>query len=187
MANSRTVMFMDSIESLGTLKEQLGENLNQQPFMVRMCSFLKGMMAGNRHATMRHGSVNLTSSSAFAAKVGTFTGLPAASTTCAIGGVTITAVTSATPANNEFVIAASSSGTATNMAAAINDSTTTALSGVVIASVSGSAVTVTCLIPGALGNVVVLADSLANFTWAGGDTALSGGVGGYPSLKVKTY
>lgn len=187
MANSRTVMFLDSAENLGVLKSQLGENQPQPSYIQSMINFLKGMAGGNRHATMRHGSVNLTSTSAFATITGTFTDLPAASNTCAINGVTITAVSSASPSNNQFNVATSAAGAATNLANAINNSTTTALSGVVEASASGAVVTVTCKIPGVLGNSIDLADSLDNFTWAGSATNLASGVGGYPSLKTKAF
>lgn len=79
--------------------------------------------------------------------------------------------------------------TATLIAAAtvsaINSSTNANLVGSVVAfNTSAGVITITALMPGVSGNLISLADSAANFTWAGAATALSGGTGSFPSLKT---
>lgn len=101
----------------------------------------------------------------------TFTGLPTATETCSINGVTFTARASGAVAN-EFNIAGTAAGTATNLAAAINASVTTGIINVVSASANGGVVTITAVEPGLEGNSLgAISDSLTNATstsWAGG-------------------
>ena len=68
---------------------------------------------------------------------------------CTIGNVTLTGRAS-NPAANEFVVSATAATQATNMAAAINASTSFA--GIVTASAALGVVTLTAVVPGALGN-----------------------------------
>jgi len=82
--------------------------------------------------------------------------------TMTICGVTLTAKTSST-ANNEFTISATAATQAANMAAAINASTN--LAGIVTATSALGVVTVTAVVPGKIGNGLVMANvNLSNVT-----------------------
>lgn len=87
-----------------------------------------------------------------------------------ICGVTFTAV-NATPGDNEFIRSNTPAVNATNLAAAINASED--LAGIVTASANLAVVTVTCVVPGAIGNGLVMASvNWSNTTvvsFAGGD------------------
>lgn len=90
------------------------------------------------------------------------TGGSANNETCTILNVTVTGKTAST-ANNEFTISATAATQATNMAAAINASTT--LAGKVTATAALGVVTITAVVPGLLGNGLQLsAGTLANVT-----------------------
>ncbi len=85
---------------------------------------------------------------------------PANNETMTICGVTFTAKTSATLAN-EFTVSATPATVATNLAAAINASASVA--GMVTATSLLGAVTITCVVPGTIGNgLVVAVGTLAN-------------------------
>ena len=85
---------------------------------------------------------------------------PTNSQTCTIAGVTFTAKTSASLAN-EFTISATPATVAANLAAAINASASGA--GIVTATSLLGVVTVTVVVPGTIGNGIVLsAGTLSN-------------------------
>ena len=78
----------------------------------------------------------------------------------------------ATDSGLNFSIGANTTATAANLASAITrNGGTVGVTG----SSAGAVVTVTATTPGAAGNSITLAESLSNFTWAGG--TLTGGVG----------
>jgi phage tail sheath gpL-like len=91
----------------------------------------------------------------------TFTGAPTAAQTCVIAGQTITARASGAVAN-EFNIGGTPTASATALAAAINAST--ALSGRVTATSALGVVTITCAIPGQIGNGLPLSTGMTNTT-----------------------
>jgi hypothetical protein len=76
---------------------------------------------------------------------------------------------------SNFSIGANTTATATNLASAITREGGTVG---VTASSNGAVVTVQATTPGSAGNSITLADTLSNFTWAGGATTLTGGGGG---------
>lgn len=86
----------------------------------------------------------------------TFTGANTTSDTVLINGVTMTSVASG-PANNQWADGSSASTAAANLAAAINASTTSLISGQVSAAAAGAVVTITSLFPGLAGNAVTVA------------------------------
>jgi hypothetical protein len=121
-------------------------------------NFLTGVAGGVDRALMywkagavqAHGHLTVT------------TGGSAAAQACTILNVTLTGRASA-PADNEFVVDATAATQATNMAAAINASTT--LAGKVTATSNLGVVTITSVIPGLFGNGFELsAGNLANTT-----------------------
>lgn len=191
MANSRLVLNIDTNLPVATLQDILSDSASRpQPFAQKLLNFIHGCKAGARAASMKSGVVSSGSAdAASASKAGTFSGSPTAADTVAINGVTITFVASSSPANNEVSLAGSPSTStlASRLADAINNSTSDDLSGVVVASASSAVCTVSCKIPGVIGNKVVLADSAANFAWAGAATALSGGLGKLPTLITFSF
>ena len=150
----------------------------------KLANFVRGLLGGARSAVMEMGSVDNSAEPVAASKVATFSAAPAASETISINGVAITFV-DGVAGNNQVKRddSPSNSTLATRLAAAINNSTSDALAGVVKAEASSANVTVSCLIPGVIGNSIVLADAAAGVALAGAATALSGGVGRLPSLN----
>lgn len=108
-----------------------------------------------------------------ASLVGTFTGDPTAADTITINGVAFTARASGAVAN-EFNI--TTGANAAPLAAAINASTSNKIKNLIKAEVvSAQVIKIWSLVPGQIGNLFTVSDSLGNFTLAGGATALSGG------------
>lgn len=69
---------------------------------------------------------------------------------------------------------------ASRLAAAINSSTSSEISGLVSASANGDDVAIECKMPGLIGNCILVSASATGFSWAG--SALSGGTGELPDL-----
>lgn len=141
-------------------------NLNASAYrtnLVKLANYLEGLAAGNYSGiegdnkaiiagqTNAYGTITLSSTG------------PVATNTFTLNGVTFTAVASGAT-GNQFNIGGSNSATATNIASAINGSTSDAVSGVVSASASGAVVTVSALAPGKLGN----GNTIAAGTFANG-------------------
>lgn len=121
-----------------------------------------------------NGALNVKIGAVPASLSGTFTGDPAADETVTINGVTFTAKASGAT-GNQFNIGASVTAHAANLAAAINASATAGIADVIRASSELGVITLTSKQAGKIGNAVVVADALANFTWAGSATKLAGG------------
>lgn len=83
-----------------------------------------------------------------------------------INGVSFACVASGAT-GNQFNIGADDDGTATNLAAAINASSTALVSGYVTASASGAVVTVTAARAGLQGNAIAIASADATITASG--------------------
>ena len=114
----------------------------------------------------------------------TFSGTGTANDTVTIGGVVYKLV--AVPADpNDIDIGADAATSAANLAAAINGAagagtlygTGTVPNPHVTASVADAVVTLTAKQPGAAGNAVAVAESGTGTSFAGGATALAGGIG----------
>lgn len=116
-------------------------------------------------------NINVMASGVYATGTATLASV-VATNTIVIGGVTLTAVSSA-PTNAQFLVGSSNSATATNLAAAINANTS--LDQVVQASASGAVVTIACIVPGTIGNLVTLSAGGGTITVA---AALAGGTDG---------
>ena len=107
-----------------------------------------------------------------ASTTGTFTGAPSAAETMSINGVTFTARASGAVAN-EFNIGSSVTATASNLAAAINASTSSGILNTVSATSALGVVTFSSVVPGPVGKNIPISESLSNFTLA--DTTFSTG------------
>jgi len=183
MAKSRVVIQINTDLSVATLQNILSDSASRpHPFAQKINNFFRGLNAGARTALVLSGAADSGSvDSVAASKAGTFSAAATALDTVTINGVVLTAVANvATPANNEFRVGTSAATAASNLSAAINASTSDNLSGVVQASVSGAVVTVSCLIQGVIGNNIAISESSSTFSFAGGATALSGGLGKLP-------
>lgn len=140
---------------------------NSPDQVSRVANFLQGV-------AIRGGNVLVETGGVRASLVGTFTGAPTAADTVTINGVAFTA-RAANPAANEFVLSSTAATNATRLAAAINASTSNKIKGTVFAIASGATITVYAVDPGQGGNLYTMAESMDNFSWAGGGTALAGG------------
>lgn len=105
-----------------------------------------------------------------------------ATDTFVINGVTFTCV-AAGATGDQFNVGLSDTETATNLAAAINASTTAKVSGYVRATSSGAVVTVTAIQSGNAGNMFTLAETGGTITLSGAN--LAGGAGG--NVVVTSY
>lgn len=149
---------------------RLQNNANNSPDQVsRVANFLQGV-------AIRGGNVLVETGGVRASKRGTFSGgLPTAAETITINGQAFTARASGAGAN-EFNIGATAAATCTNFAAAVNASTAAKIKGTVFAVDNGDGtVDIYATDPGQGGNLYTLAESMTNFAWAGGASALSGG------------
>jgi len=185
---AHTIIVLKTGNSVAQQRELLEASGNPKKALHKIKNFLLGLMGGARSASMEMGSVSNSADPVAASKAGTFSAAPANAETVSINGVAITFVNGAA-GNNQVRRddSPSNSVLASRLADAINNSTSDNLSGVVSASASGAVVTVSCNIPGVIGNLVALADAAAGFAWAGGATALSGGTGKLPSLSSYRY
>lgn len=107
-----------------------------------------------------------------ASTTGTFTSTTTADQTITVNGVNFTAKSSGAT-GNQFNIGSTATDCATNLAAAINASTTAGIVGTVGASSAAGVVTFYSLIPGSVGLNIPISESLDNFTLA--DTTFSTG------------
>ena len=188
MSNSRVIIeIKQSDPAFATVQDILSDDPSRpRNFMHKVINFCRALLAGARSASI---DLRVCDGAAVAAsKVGTFAGTPAASETVSINGIDITFVDGAA-GNNQVQRddAPTVSVLASRLASAINNSTSEALSGVVHASASSGAVTVSCNVAGVIGNSISLADAAANFSWAGGATALSGGSGSIVSPESFSF
>lgn len=187
MSKGRLIFTVDVDLPIGTMQDILNDSTTRpRPFAQKVINFLRGMSSGTRSVRFKSGVVDSGAADALEASVvGTFTGSPIANETISINNILITFVASASPLNNQVSLSGSPSTStlASRLAAAINNSTTDALAGVVQATAFGATVTVTCLLPGYIGNMIPVADSATNFSWAGAATSLSGGLGCLPNLS----
>jgi hypothetical protein len=107
----------------------------------------------------------------------TWTGGATAADTVTVSGQAFTCVASGAT-NNQFNVQATATLQATELARAINASTTAAFKGKVFATSSAGVVTITAAAPGPLGNLVTLAKSAANAAVSG--ATLTGGASNAP-------
>lgn len=174
---SKILLELDLAEDATTMADILGtEASNQYAFLSRLVNHLEGLRSGSKE-----GFIQAKVGAVQASIVGTFTDNPTAADTVTINGTVITARASGAIADefnlvNGGTAAADAAGNATALAAAINAST--GLSGYVVATASAGAVTIKARDPGVLGNAIVIAESMGNFTFAGGAVKLAGGTQG---------
>lgn len=142
-------------EATGDLVSQfVTQVMSKEMQIARLEALLDGLASG-----ARNGSVDVTIDDGNGVKAsGTvvFSGINTANDTFTLNGVTMTAVASAS-VNNQWSVAASATAQATAFAAAVNASTTSLISGQVVAVASGSTVTMTSQVAQIWGNAVTTA------------------------------
>lgn len=133
---------------------------------IKLSEYFMDLAAGQQSATLQ-----IETAGARATGTLTFTSAPTAAQTCVIAGQTITARASGAVAN-EFNIGGTISISAANLAAAINASTN--LSQVVTATSALGVVTITSVVPGRVGNGLILTTAMSNTSVS----AFTGGTAG---------
>lgn len=113
---------------------------------------LHGVIAGARRAQAR---VCIASACASATVTCAYASASSGADTVVIGGTTLTSNTSGN-GTTTFTIGASDAAMATNLAACINANTT--INKLVRATAAAAVVTITCLYPGPIGNLVTLTE-----------------------------
>lgn len=171
MANTSTVLVIDQKDALNK-ESRTGKDLLQ-----KVVNHLNGLMIGAK----RGSSIQVFADGTVPAKSVAYIKLAtcAADTVVEVNGVPFTALSgTATVANNEFDIAGSDATDATKLAAAINNSTSAAISGVVSAVAMGAdTLTAATAIAGNLFKVT-LADTTVHVFY---------GVAGAATLGDKTF
>jgi hypothetical protein len=153
-------------EDANTVDKKLFLQSNKpQQGIQNISQYLAGL-AGN---TQRGANLKLVADAVRASTFGTFTDEPSAADTVTINGVAFTARASAAVANEFNLVSggtapADAAGNATALAASINASVTAKIKNIIKASAALGVVTLTCLVPGAIGNLCTLAESMDNFT-----------------------
>ena len=150
----------------------------------KISNFIIGVMSGSELGPSGSApSVAINIEGQATAASGTLTvstGGSTAAQTCSIAGVTFTARASGAT-GNEFNVSATAATQATNMAAAINASSS--LSGIVTASSSGGVVTITAATKGKVGNgIAISAGTLSNVVASG--ALLTGGAADPTALTL---
>lgn len=137
--------------------------------LLKLAKTLLALASGHRP-----GSTTITVRNTGVAATGTVTcAAAAAADTVTINGVAFTAVAGAAGAN-QFSIDGTDTADAAALAAAINASSTAGISGIVSATSDGAVVTVSCMVPGKVGNAITLASS-SGVTLAVSGAKLTGG------------
>ena len=147
---------LDATQTVALLNKSTTAGKEQVQALIGL---LEGIQGGvyNAHLNVKLGCD-------FASKTGTFTGDPSADETVTIGGVVFTAKASGAT-GNQYNIGANVTAHAANLAAAINASSSVNHS--ILATSALGVITITSKIPGKVGNLITLAESTSNFTWAG--------------------
>lgn len=166
MTAKLTLVIDAASEDAARFRQLFDRQTSKRMVLENIQTHLQGLKAGVRRARV---FVNVAS--AFASQTVTASaaaGVPG--DTIVVAGTTLT--NAAAPANeNEFADAATDALLAASVAAAINAHST--LQKIVRASSSGATITIMCVFPGAIGNLVTLTETGNGFT-LGGATLASG-------------
>lgn len=181
MSTSRLVMTIDTNLPVNTLRNILTDSATRPLEKAqKLTNFFQGLKSGARAAIVNSGVADSEGvDAASATQTLTLSTHATAADTITINGVTLTAETSGAT-NNQWNVTTTATGDATAIAAAINASTSDALSGVVHATSSAGVVTITCNIPGVIGNTIAVSKSSTAITLGG--ATLASGSGKLPPL-----
>ena len=154
-----------------TLRKLLDFNANNRKGNLQnLINFLEGVRNGSKGNVTVDARMGETAATATI----TSTGIATAAETLVVNGVTITATAGTgsppVPAANEFIVSSTVATQATNIASAINNSSTAGVADVTATSALG-VVTLTCDIPGTIGNAMTLSESVTNVTVSGANFA----------------
>lgn len=141
---------------------------SQREFIRELINELKGFASGARNGSMIVELENATNTTKATGTI-TCTGVPTANDTVTIGGKVLTWKASAGN-ENEITIGGSATTSGDALAAAINANSV--LAGLVSATAATGVVTITCVVPGRIGNLITTAEAGTNTTVQ--QTVLSG-------------
>ena len=151
---------------------------------------VRGGMGGNKRIRYLTGNVSAGSSDAsFASFTATLSGAMSAGDSLTINGQALTGVLSA-PTANQFIVGVSASADAASLAACINNfaSTSQSVVGIVNASSSAGVVSISCNLPGVIGNLITCTKSSSAVTLSGlTSNSPTNGSGGLPVLKSYSF
>lgn len=143
---------------------------SQRDFILELINELKGFASGARNGSMIV-QVESGTNTTKASVTGTFTGVVTAAQTVTIGGVVLTA--RASPATeDEFLVGSDETTQAAALVSTINANSN--LAGLVVASNVAGVITISAVVPGRIGNLITVAETLGNFTFAASATKFSG-------------
>jgi hypothetical protein len=191
MPFSRLVLTIETNEPVGTLRDILSDSSSRKlPFAQKVRNYFKALQNGSRKAIVNSGVASGAADAVAASQTLTFSDAATALDTVTVNGVVFTAETAGAVGNQWNISALGTAplraaADAASLAAAINASATDAASGVVKASAVGAVVTVTCLIPGVIGNSLPLAKSSTAITLGG--AALASGLGKLPVMNSFSF
>lgn len=145
---------IDSPETAVNIISILNLSSGKETGLINLATYLRSLAGGSRDA-----AVSVLLGAAQATGLVTFTGAPTAAQTVTIGNIVFTARASGA-VGNEFNIGGTPTISATNLAAAINASAS--LRGRISATSALGVVTLTCVVPGVVGNSLGLSNTLSN-------------------------
>ncbi|CAM6000297.1 unnamed protein product [Sphagnum balticum] len=147
-------------------------------------------MGGNKRLRYSVGTASSGSSDAtFASFTATLSGAMSSGDSLTINGQALTGVLSS-PAANQFIVGVSASADAASLAACINNfaSTSQNVVGIVNASSLAGVVSISCNLPGVIGNLITCTKSSSVVTLAGlTSNSPTNGSGGLPVLKSYSF
>lgn len=167
MSNSSFVVVVTSADNANGVLAKIGHGGAGQGTVGKTAAYLQTLGAG-----IIDSSISILTSAVAATGTVTFSGI-SNNDTVTINGRIYTAKTSGASGLNQFNIGGSDAQAAINLAAAINADTSALISGVVTATAASGVVTLTCVTPGVLGNLVTIAIS-AHGSVSGGGLLASG-------------
>lgn len=191
MANQKFIIIQTptTIATLNPVNSNLAKQDKYEAGQVNV-NDIRASLGGNKRARHLVGTCSSGASDAVSASfTATLSAAMTAADTVTINGQALTAVASA-PTANQFIVGVDAATDAASLAACINAFATTAqkVVGIVHASSLAGVVTVSCNIPGIVGNLVTCTKSSSVIT-LGGLTSNSptNGAGGLPVLKNFSY
>jgi len=163
---AKSILILTHEDTSLSLRQRLNFNANnREENIINLMKYLEGVRNGSYGNLTTEARLGETAATATI----TSTGAATATETVTINGVVFTAVASS-PSANEFILHATVATQATNLANAINASTTAGVLNVT-ASAAAGVVTLTCDIPGTVGNAMTLSESMSNVTVSGANFA----------------
>lgn len=191
MANTKIIVIQTptTVSTVNPVNHSIAINNKYHEGQVQL-NDLRGFLGGNKRSRVSVGTASPGASDAVSASfTATLSAAMTAADTVTINGQALTGVASA-PTANQFIVGVDATTDAAALAACINAFATTAqkVVGIVHATSLAGVVTVTCNIPGVIGNLVTCTKSSSVTTLAGlTSNSPTNGAGGLPVLKAFSF